>query len=145
MSSSEHIAQWVSLTEALVKKLHSLQEADIEEQRRSNKGKNAMVEEVSQIQKDTERNQPESSAVRTSDEQNLMEKIASLEKSLNEPIMDNLEANQVHLRNPLYEAEIEDIRAQMKKYVGLMEVVNAKQKEIMRTLASLCSQPQLTP
>ena len=74
-----------------------------------------------------------------------MEKIASLEKSLNEPIMDNLEANQVHLRNPLYEAEIEEIKTQMKKYVGLMEVVNAKQKEIMRTLASLCSQPQSTP
>ncbi|GAU47820.1 hypothetical protein TSUD_137880 [Trifolium subterraneum] len=35
MSSSEYSAQWVSLTEDLVKKLYSLQKADIEEQKRS--------------------------------------------------------------------------------------------------------------
>ena len=145
MPSAEYAAKWVSLTEELVKELYRLQEADVKQQKSFDKNSATEVEEVIQIQKDTERNQPESSSVRTSDEQNLMEKLASLEKNLNEPILDNLEASQEHLRNPLYETEIEEIKAQMKKYVGLMEVVNAKQKEIMRTLASLCSQPQLTP
>jgi hypothetical protein len=128
MSSSEYVAQWVSLTEELVKKLHSLQEADIEEHRRFDKGKASVVEEVIQNQKDTERNQPESSTVRDS--------------NLNEPIQENLRSNQEHLRNPVYEAEIEEIKAKMDKYIGMIEEVNGNQKEIMKTLASLCSQPQ---
>ena len=127
-SSSEYAAQWVSLTEELVKKLHSLQEADIEEQRRFDKGKNKVVEEVIQNQKDTERNHPESSTVRNS--------------NLNEPVQGNLRSNQEHLRNPVYEAEIKEIKAQMDKYIGMIEKVNGNQIEIMKTLASLCNQPQ---
>ncbi|GAU44256.1 hypothetical protein TSUD_400020 [Trifolium subterraneum] len=101
MSSSEYAAQWVSLTEELVKKLHSLQEVDIEEQKRFDKGKAKVVEEVIQNQKDTERNQPESSTVRDS--------------NLNEAIQENLRSNQEHLRNPVYGAEIEIIKAKMDK------------------------------
>ena len=73
-----------------------------------------------------------------------MEEIASLEERLNEPIVDNLGAHQVHIRNPLYEAEIDDLRAEMKRQRELMEIVNAKQKEITKTLASLNNQPQST-
>jgi hypothetical protein len=73
-----------------------------------------------------------------------MKEIASLEERLNEPIVDNLGASQVHIRNPLYEAEIEDLKAEMKEHGELVEVVNAKQKEILRILAHLCNQPQST-
>ena len=68
MPSSEYAAKWVSLTEKLVKELYKLQEADVKEQKSSAKISSTEVEEVIQIQKDTERNQLESSSVRTSDE-----------------------------------------------------------------------------
>ncbi|GAU46711.1 hypothetical protein TSUD_135360 [Trifolium subterraneum] len=110
MPSSEYVAQWVSLTEDLVKKLHNLQKADVEERRRFDKGKDKVVEEVIQNQKDTERNHPESSTVRDS--------------NLNEPTQENLRSNQEHLRNPVYEAEIEEIKAKMDKYIGMIEEVN---------------------
>ena len=145
MLSSEYAAQWVSLTEELVKGLYSLQEADVEEQKKFDKGKAANVEDVIQTQKDTKRDQPESSTVRENVEQNLRDRLASIEQDLNEPIQDNLGANptnQEHLRNPVYEADIERIEAKVDKYIGLKEEVNGNQKEIMKTLAFLCSRPQ---
>jgi hypothetical protein len=145
MPSSEYSAQWVSLTENLVKELYSLQEADVEEQKKFDKGKAAIVEEVIQTQEDTERDPPESSTVRENDEQNLRDRLASIEQDLNEPIQDTLGANpsnQEHMRNPAYEADIERIEAKVDKYIGLMEEVNGNQKEIMKTLAILCNRPQ---
>ncbi|GAU25788.1 hypothetical protein TSUD_222460 [Trifolium subterraneum] len=112
MPSSEYAAQWVSLTEKLVKELYSLQEAYVEEQKKFDKGKVANVEDVIQTQKDTESDQPESTAVRENVEQNLRDRLASIEEDLNEPIQDNLGANPINqepLRNPVYEADIERI------------------------------------
>jgi hypothetical protein len=118
--SERYVAQWVSLTEELVERLHNLQEADVEEQKKFDKGKTINAEEVIQTQEDKERNHPESSAVRENIEQNLRDMLASKEDDLNEPFQDNLGANQEHLRNPVYEADIRRIEAKVDKYVGLM-------------------------
>jgi len=64
------------------------------------------------------------------------------DSNLNEPTQENLTSNQEHLRNPVYEAEIERIEAKVDKYIGMIEEVNGNQKEIMKTLALLCSRPQ---
>ena len=111
------------MAEDLVKKLHSLQGADVEELRRIEKRKDKVVEEVIQNKKDTERNHPESSTVRDS--------------NLNEPIQENLRSNQEHLRNPVYEAELKEIRTEMRKSKRVLEKVDGKQTEILKTLTSL--------
>ncbi len=133
MPSSEYASQWISLTEELVKEVHNLQKAAVEEQKKFDKGKAINAEKDIQNQMDTERNHPESSAAR--------EKV----DDLNVPPQDSLrddQATQQFLRNPFYEDDIRRIEAKVDKFVGLMEEVNANQKNIMTTLASLCSQPQ---
>ena len=111
------------MAEDLVKKLHSLQGADVEELRRIEKRKDKVVEEVIQNKKDAERNHPESFTERNS--------------NLNESAQRDSRSYQEHMRNPVYEAELKEIRTEMSKSKRMLEKVDGKQTEILNTLTSL--------